>query len=206
MIANRIEVVRVVDSCYSNSYKVFTINSKNGYELGRSIGLFVSLGITTSLATMTSVMNSLKEVFREDINISEIESRLVNGRYLNAVLNENVTYQYDSGSYSTGKVISEKESYELLRKLISKISVESDIKELSKELSKAEKLSRILDKFRTGTLNWNEYLIYLIDSDSEFTISVVSNLVNYTQYKETINNSLVTVHKRIGILIKYRNN
>lgn len=204
-IINRSEVVRVVDSCYPDYYKIFTINSRDGYTVGRSLGLFLSLGITTSFSTMNNVISELKDNFSEEISIAEVESRLVNGKYVNKVIKDSDVKKYSAGTFSNGISLDERSSEELLDSLSKKLlEFEGDREMLLDYSNRIVKLNRAIDKFKQGICNWENYSLQVVNTPTEFRASAQTNKINYMQITEIRDNVEVTVHKRIGILIKYK--
>lgn len=203
---NKDLISRVVDDCYSSPYKIFSINSRDGINSGRSLGLFVSLGITTSMTIIRMVMNRLKNQFPENnVAISEIESRLIDGRYTNKLSRSTNVTQYNSGSIQCRKIISEDELCELVSSLKNKILENKDNDKAVLEYScRMSKVAKIINKIRSSdTYNWNDYSVSVINTDKEFSISVVNNKINYIQEKEVYNGSDIIVHKRIGIFVEY---
>lgn len=203
---NKDLISRVVDDCYSSHYKIFSINSRDGINSGRSLGLFISLGITTSMTTIRMVMDRLKNQFPENnVVISEIESRLIDGRYTNKISKSTNVTQYNSGSIQYGKIISESELCELVSSLKNKLLDNKDDDDLVLEYScRISKVAKIINKISSSdTYNWEDYSVSVINTDKEFNISVVNNRINYIQEKEVYNGSDIIVHKRVGIFVEY---
>lgn len=207
MIINKELVTRVVDNCYSSCYKIFSINSKDGVHINRSTGLFVSLGITTSVNTMRKIKTDLSNQFDTNISIAEIESRLINGRYSNVVTKTSGVEQYDSGALECGEKLGKDDIDKVVSDLKSKLIESKDCTEKVLEYSRRlSKVSKLLSKLNSGDSlsNWDNMSINLINTDTEFSISIINNKINYTQYKEVRNGTEIIVHKRIGILIEFK--
>lgn len=202
---NRVSVTKVVDGCYSSSYRIFTINSSDKYSYDRSHGLFVSLGITASMATLRSVRNELSRFFpSSNVRIVEIESRLINGLYLNCITNDSNVQQFSSSDSSEWSTLNEDGLNDLILSLKDKlVDNKNDMDLVVNYSSKISKISKVLDKFNIGTYNWEDYSVQVIDTDSEFRVVVVSNKSNYSQEFELFKGKSIFVHKRIGIYVEY---
>lgn len=206
MTLNKESVTRVVDSCYSSSYKIFSINSRDGINICKPLGLFVSLGITTSMKTMRKVAEELKISFGDyEMHISEIESRIVNGRYSNKVSKMNASSQFNSGSLSEKCMrMGKKEVLNLISELKSKLIKNSnDDKKVIDYSCRITKLSKILNKIDSGSVDSESYSIGVINTDDEFQASLINDKINYIQSSDEDNPNII-VHKRIGILIEFK--
>lgn len=83
---NRYEVDNILSSVYGSGYKIYTVNSRDGVKPSSPIGLFLSLGLTTSLSTMSKLILDLDKIFTGDKSISEVISYSPNmGKYINYV-------------------------------------------------------------------------------------------------------------------------
>lgn len=203
MIISKEFVTRVVDSCYSSPYKIFTINSHDGYTLTKPLGLFVSLGITTSMNTMNQVADEISSQLRVSTCLAEISSRLINNRYVNCIdkLDSDVV-QFNSGSMNEGLKLSADELRDFIADTKAKIvkNVEDDLAviELTNRLTK---MIKVLNKLESKP--FDNYAT-LIDNPSKFDVFVTTNCINYIQTTEhfSAGNSII-VHKRIGILVNF---
>lgn len=202
---NRVSVTKVVDGCYGSSYRIFTVNSSDKYSYDKSHGLFVSLGINTSMATLRSVRNELSRFFpSSNVRIVEIESRLINGLYLNCITNDSNVRQFSSSDSSEWSTLDEDGLNDLILSLKDKlVENKNDMDLVVNYSSKISKISKVLDKFNIGTYNWEDYSVQVIDTDSEFRVVVVSNKSNYNQEFELFKGKSIFVHKRIGIYVEY---
>lgn len=205
MIISKEQVTRVVDDCYSSHYKIFSINSLDGLNLCRPIGLFVSLGITTSLATMKTVSDTLAETLGVDSRIAEISTKMIEGRYLNKVLNSTNVEQYDSGVLTYGKKLKEEDINNLLADLKSKwMENKEDTKVMLDYSYRLSKVSKLIHRIKSSkSFNWGDYSINLVNTDTEFSLSIVNNKINYIQCTENVNGIDVITHKRVGVLVNF---
>lgn len=203
MIINKELVTRVVDSCYSSPYKIFTINSHDGYTLTKPLGLFVSLGITTSMITMTSVADEISSQLRVNTCLAEISSRLINNRYINCIdKSGNSVTQFSSGAMTEGLKLTVDELRDFITdtkaRIVKNVNDDGKVIDLTNRLSK---MIKVLNKLESSSSS--DHAI-LIDNDIKFDVFVVTNNINYVQHMESFNvGNTITVHKRIGILVNF---
>lgn len=202
MISKEI-VTRVVDSCYSSPYKVFTINSYDGYRVTKPLGLFISLGVTTSMKTMSIVLNELRSQLRCNVVLGEIASKYIDGRYINNVVaqGDEVT-QYSSDSITEGLRLTVDELRDFIfdtkSKIVKNVDDDNMVIELTNRLTK---MLKVLNKMESNPSLYQQ--ANLIDDKGLFDIYVINNNVNYVQHQEELNGATMTIHKRIGILINF---
>lgn len=195
-------LTRVVDSCYPSPYKIFSVNSTNGFTITKPLGLFVSLGITSSLSTMKHVASELNRCLGIHSKIIELESRIINGVYVN-VISDEYPIQYDSGSYDDSNLLNRDGVTDLINQLKSELMYDIYDDEKAKPIiSKLHKLYKALDKLdkSVGT-DWENHSITILNSDTQFNVSVVNSRINYVAEYEDFNGMKLLVHKRIGIFV-----
>lgn len=200
MNINKEILTRVVDSCYSSSYKIFTVNSHDGFSITRPLGLFISLGMTTSFKTMEIVVKEVRDQLKVNVELAEIASRLVDNHYVNSVIRVGRDVaQYESGSVTNGLRLTKDELKDFIldtkSKIVKNIDDDRKVTELTNRLTK---MMKVLDKVERPN-----QVINLIDNGSEFDVYVVNDRINYAQYQEMIKDTSITVHKRIGILVNF---
>lgn len=148
------------------TYRTFYINSEDGKEFTKPIGVFVSLGMTTSLDTLMGVCNLIKRTTGYDSILVELSSIKVGDQFLNTIVNKEDPEQYRLADIP-GDVMGKEETEEELRSLESKINPQSSLEtitEYSPRLTRLQRLYNIL-----GENGWeshgiqrvnNEYRIY----------------------------------------------
>ena len=202
---NRDSISKIVDGIYPSSYRVFTVNSWDRYTLAKKpIGLFVSLGITTSIATIRKVLNEIARSYPNTF-MSELESRFINGMYVNYVsrIDDNIE-QYSSMGSECWRSMNENDLNDKIKELKNKI-VESgdDVDLVMNYSSKISAISKVLNKFLNGTYNWNDFTVNIIDTDTEFRVASLNKKINFIQESEERDGKTITVYKRIGIFVRY---
>lgn len=206
MSVNKEMVTRVVDSCYSSPYKIFTINSYDGVHVVKPLGLFVSLGVTTTMRTMSIVLHELIDQLKVNASIAEISSRYVNNRYINNVITEGShVKQYDSESVpSNGLRLNLDELKDFIfdtkSKIVKNVDDDSKVIELTNRLTKMIKVLNKMEKYPSSFPLAN---LVGINDNSNFDVYVISNSINYIRCHESVNDTNIVVHKRIGILVNF---
>lgn len=205
-LINKESITRVVDECYpGNKYKIFTINSSDGVTMDEyPTGLFVSLGITTSMDTLKLVSNSINEKLNTNSVISEVESRVIDKKYINKVSRKLVTDQYRIPYKESDSIKVDKEYLtNLVNEFKSKITDNMDDNDIVMEYSyRIYKICKVMRKMSSGSVKLDDYMIDITNTDKEFSILIINKKINYVQEKENYNGEEIAVHKRIGILIE----
>ena len=203
-LINKEMITRVVDELYPSKYKIFTINSEDGINIVKPIGLFVSLGITTSMSTIQMICKKINSSLNISSYVSEIESRMVSGVYVNKITKTEDVSQYDSGILSNGTLIDKNQLLGMIRDVKDKMITSKDDDEFMKYNNILYKLSKISRKMKSSeSFSSGNYSVIVSDNNDRFNASLVNNKINYMQYNEINNGINIIVHKRIGILIKF---
>lgn len=174
------QIKELVGVFYQPPFKVFYINSLDGAEFIKPIGVFVSLGITTSLGLLENIKNIILSTGDYDARLVKISSvkKDINGQYLNTIEGENIDFQFDVSSVPP-LCMDETGSKELLRELKSKLTPESDLSLLREYTPKVQKLSELIDKLDRDS-SWDLHMI--IPTTSGYKI--FHKKVNYIQKDE----------------------
>lgn len=99
-------------------FKTFYINSTDGKTFVKPTGVFVSLGITTSMKTLEDLRDVLNKTPGIKSSIVEIESIKVAGTFMNHIINTSPTqYEVDPETVKPSIVLSQTETEEELRNL-----------------------------------------------------------------------------------------
>ena len=189
-IIHKDDVYKMVEIFYQRKFKTFYVNSTDGVSFSIPSGVFVSLGITTSL----QVLNDIREVLNQNYTakLAEIKSDLVGGQYLNIITDKTDIQQYViSEDQYPEKVMNESESKELLEMLQSKIVDKTTPIEVLREIApKVSQLNQIIEKLNES--GWDRHLIQIDDNGN---YKMFHTKVNY--YKDADTGS----EYRIGIYV-----
>ena len=167
---------------YHHPFKIFYINSDDGVTFIKPKGLFISLGIITSMSTLEKIRKTIESVYPETSpRLTEIVSKYEeSGQYLNT-LTQNEPHPYIISDLPENLMTKEEAEKELgrLRELI---KTNSDIN----LLASTQNLQEIIDRIK----NWDEHQV--LKTGGEYKIfHIVSN------YKKVDN-----LEYRIGIFVE----
>ena len=184
----REEIHSLVEVFYHPTFKTFYINSLDGKTFVHPIGVFVSLGITTSM----KVLNDIKEIIGAHNGystvIAEISSKQIAGQYLNTVektgsnIDQYVLTEFDSD------VMDRTQALEELDNLKKTMNLENDLELLKDITPKISKLSDLISRLDKQS-NWDNHLIQKENGDYR----IFHKLVNYKKENE--------IEYRIGIYV-----
>jgi len=193
MAISREKIQELVGVFYQPTFKTFYVNSVDGNNFVRPIGVFVSLGITTSM----KVLEDIKKVIQGDENldacIAEISSKKIADRYLNTITNLTSPRQYKLDE-TDENVLNEEQARKELSELKSSMTVEKDLETLQKNAPKISKLQDLITKL-TDSQSWDSHLIQKDEDDYK----VFHKFINY--WKDDTND----IEYRIGIYVSEKN-
>lgn len=93
---NKDQIHEIVEVFYQNPFKTFYVNSEDGTKFVKPIGVFVSLGMTTSMNTIENIKDILNNYNDLTAELAEISSKKVTSQYLNTVVDHGDTVrQYE---------------------------------------------------------------------------------------------------------------
>ena len=183
----REEIHSLVEVFYHPTFKTFYVNSLDGKTFVHPIGVFVSLGITTSM----KVLNDIKEIIEAHNGysaiIAEISSKQIAGQYLNTVTKTNNTEQYVLTEFDCD-VMDRTQALEELDKLKKTMNLEDDLEFLKDITPKISKLSDLISRLVKQS-SWENHLIQKENGDYR----IFHKLVNYKKENE--------IEYRIGIYV-----
>lgn len=145
------KVQEIVETIYQPTFKVFTVNSKDGIDFSKPIGYFVSLGITTSIDTLKDIRSFLSDQLKGQIEFAKISELLTTkkyGQFMNKIIkamNEDEIYQYDS-SLIPENILGETECNLELNSLKKKINESTEIEEIRSYSNRIGRLSNLVGK------------------------------------------------------------
>jgi hypothetical protein len=168
----------LVEVFYQPPFKTFYINSLDGQAFSKSLGVFVSLGITTSMKTLQDIKEVLQKTSGYNAALVEIKSQKVAGQFLNTVIEkpETEVTQYEMTEYPE-KWYSEEESKKLLQDMKEAIEKgETTATEYAGKVTRLEELIKKLDWNYPG--GWVNHVIQ-VTPDGDYKI--FHKMVNYRQ-------------------------
>ena len=177
---------------YRPTYKTFYVNSTDGTNLIRPFGVFVSLGITTSLKTLEDIRDIIQENTDYVAQIAEISSKKIGTQFINTITNIDSPKQYRLEDYSSSSVLNEEEARKELENMRSMMSVDQDLDILNEYAPKISRLQDLIDKL-TSSDGWDSHAILRVD-ESEGSYGVFHKLVNYKQDGD--------IEYRLGIYVR----
>ena len=189
MAINREKIHDLVEVFYQPTFKTFYINSTNGTTFIKPVGVFVSLGITTSMKVLEDIKSIINSTEEYEATIVEISSKRVAGQFLNTIINRENLKQYRLTDFSDD-IMDEKKSKEKLEEMKNLMSPEQDLEVLRTYAPRISRLQDLIDKLTT-TNGWDAHLIQEKD-DGEYRI--YHQYVNYRKDGD--------IEYRVGIYVK----
>lgn len=147
------ELVRLF---YQSVYKTFYINSKNGNDFSKTDGVFVSLGMTTSMKVLENIRDFLGSYKSYKAKIVEIGSKKVGDQYLNWIVQDNPS-QYRLTDLPTSLMGRDK-AIEELEGMKQRLNVHSPLEIISEYSYKVSKLQYLIDRLDESN-GWNSHMI-----------------------------------------------
>lgn len=185
MSISREKVHEIVEVFYQPTFKTFYVNSTDEETFIKPIGVFVSLGITTSLKVIENIGEVISG-YDYNTRIVEISSRKVNGQFLNTITFENPSqYAIEDSDDIMGR---EKACEELCR-LKTFMSPEENLETVQTYAPKIQKLQELIDELDKNPQGWENHVIKLDEGDYK----VFHKLVNYKKEND--------VEYRVGIFV-----
>lgn len=181
------KIYDLVGVFYQPTYKTFSVNSIDGESFIKPVGVFVSLGMTTSMKGLEDMKNIITDSGEYIAQIAEISSKKVGSQFLNTIINISNPTQYESEIGDD--VMNEEESLAELERLKSLMTPEQDLEVLKKYAPKISKLQDLINKL-TRSNNWPYHLIQKKDDD----YGVYHKFLNYKRDGDT--------EYRIGIYVR----
>lgn len=147
-------------------FKTFYINSTDGSTFVKPLGVFISLGITTSMKVLTDLRDVLGKTPGLKTSVVEIKSIKIAGQYLNQVITvDPKQYEVSPESVLPNKVLSKDEAYQVLSQL-----------EESGQGQEAQKLRETINRVSEGSSPWVDQEIMKIEDGG---YRIFHHLTNY---------------------------
>lgn len=163
MAINKETIHELVEVFYQPPFKTFYINSSDGETFIKPLGVFVSLGITTSLRVLQDIRDVLSKSSGLSARLAEIKSQKVAGQFLNSIVpkKEEDIIQYSMSTFPD-LCMGEVESKDLLKGMKDKMASpenNTDVKALYDLCPKISKLSELIDKLNSNPIGWKDHMI-----------------------------------------------
>lgn len=184
---SRQKIHRLVESVYNYTFKVFNVVESTD-KPNKSIGVFVSLGITTQLDTIRSIKDIFDNMKEYSAKVVEIVSEKVGDTYVNTVHEEVNPGQYRLKELPED-LMNREEAVSELEGMKEKINPQNDLDLLVKCGVKVQKLKDLIEKLDESS-KWDSHLIQRL-GDCDYRIFHLD--LNYERRGD--------LEYRIGILI-----
>ena len=190
-MTTRERIKNIIEIFYRPKFKIFNINSLDGKVFNHLEGVFVSLGITTSM----KVMEDIAEVINTEDNglkatVAEISSKKVVNQYLNTVTKKTEVEQYLIPNLDDPGLLDKEASLKLLESLKQNLSEEADLEDLKNLTPKISKLATLIQKLDKSS-GWDGHMI---QEDGEEFYRIFHKFVNYKKVGD--------IEYRVGIYVE----
>lgn len=150
-MVNREEVNELVNIFYHKTkYKLFNVNSVNGEEFTKPLGIFVSLGMTTSLKQIQDITSAISHCKGYTARVAELGSIKIGGIYLNYLTGADPIQQYPLDGGSNEGLMNRDEVLETISKLVERSkdlnTSQAELVEISGKLNKLTYLNNQLEE------------------------------------------------------------
>lgn len=192
MDINRESVHELVEVFYQHPFKTFYVNSLDGETFIKPVGVFVSLGITTSTKVIEKIKNDLVNSGYSAC-ISEITSKKVNDRFLNTLHCTSGAGQYKLDDvFENNNILNESAARQKLAEMKELMDPEQSLEILKKYAPKISKLENLINKL-TDSNGWNDHSIQEENEDYR----IFHQNVNYKREGD--------IEYRLGIYVREKN-
>jgi len=150
-MVNREEVSELVNIFYHKTkYKLFNVNSVNGEEFTKPLGIFVSLGMTTSLKQIQDITSAISHCKGYTARVAELGSIKIGGIYLNYLTGADPIQQYPLDEGNSEGLMNRDEVLETISKLVEQSknlnTSQAELVEISGKLNKLTYLNNQLEE------------------------------------------------------------
>jgi hypothetical protein len=170
------KIHELVGVFYRPTYKTFYVNSVDGESFIKPTGVFVSLGITTSMKVIEDIRNTIEENTDYCAMVAEISSKKIGSQFINTITNIDNPQQYRLESFGEN-VLDEAAARAELEGMMELMNPQQDLSVLNEYAPKVSRLQDLINKL-TDSNGWDSHAIQRID-ESEGSYGVFHKLVNY---------------------------
>lgn len=191
-MVSREEVSELVNIFYHKTkYKLFNVNSVDGEEFTKPLGIFVSLGMTTSLKQIQDITSAISHCKGYTARVAELGSIKIGGIYLNYLTGADPIQQYPLDKGNSEGLMNRDEVLETISKLV----------EQSKDLNTSQtELVEI-----SGKLNRLTYLNNQLEESDGWSTHAIMEDGDYKIYHLRLNYKKdpdSNIEYRIGIFVE----
>ena len=150
-MVNREAVNEPVSIFYQKSkYKLFNVNSTDGEEFTKPFGIFISLGMTTSLKQIQDIASAISHCKGYTARVAELGSIKIGGIYLNYLTGADPIQQYPLDEGNSEGLMNRDEVLETISKLVEQSkdlnTSQAELVEISGKLNKLTYLNNQLEE------------------------------------------------------------
>lgn len=157
---NKLKIQDLIRIFYQQPFKIFYVNSTDGESFVKPTGLFISLGIATSMNTFEKLRKIIESTYPETCPrlVELVSVHHDNGEFLNTIT-ENTPEPYEITDLPSGLLNKEEaeEELEALRERIKETPTET-------LLLATQRLQECIDRINQGN-NWEVHQIQKLEDD-----------------------------------------
>lgn len=184
----REEVNDLVSIFYQPTFKTFYINSVDGVHFVKPLGIFVSLGITTSLKSIESIKNILGEKY--NAVLANISSKNIGNQHMNTLIDISNPTQYTLEEFDSN-IFTREQALEELSNLKYQMKPGEDLRVLQDYAPMITRLQDLIEKLDKDN-GWEDHLIQR-EPEAMFSYRIFHKKVNYMKSGD--------VEYRLGIYV-----
>lgn len=173
-------------------YKLFNVNSIDGEEFTKPLGVFVSLGMTTSLKQIQDITSAISRCKGYTARIAELGSIKIGGIYLNYLTKTDSIQQYPLNEENDDTLMNRDEVLEMISKLVDRskdsTASQTELVNISGKLNKLTYLNNQLEE----SDGWGTHAIREEDGDYK----IYHLRLNYKKDPDS------NIEYRIGIFVE----
>lgn len=179
---DREKVHSLVGVFYQPEFKTFFINSEDGKTFKSPLGVFVSLGMTTSFKVLSNICEVIDNSKEYSAKIVEISSGKVEGQFINTVTNDTDPKQYQLGEVPGIKLFDREEAETELERLKKLLDPKSSLETIRDIAPRVSKLQYFIDKLNESN-GWDAHRIQVGDDYRIYHLFVNYRKENNLEYR-----------------------
>jgi hypothetical protein len=191
-IISREKIHDLVAVFYQPTFKTFYVNSQDGINTCKPIGVFVSLGITTSMGVLENIRSIIEGNKEYKATLVEISSKRENGQFINTISSLNPE-QYRL-SDPCPDLMDRDAALKELEEIKGLMNVDTDLETLKTMAPRVSRLKYLIDRLDESK-SWDAHKIQK-EPDQGYRIYHM-----YVNYEKRDN-----LEYRIGILVNGKEN
>lgn len=160
---DREKVHSLVGVFYQPEFKTFYVNSEDGKNFIKPVGVFVSLGMTTSRKVIDNICSVIDGSEEYSAKVVEILSNKIDGRFLNKITNDVNPEQYLITKTTESGLMTKDEAEEELKELRKNLNPEMPLKVINSAVPKVSQLQYFIESLTKGN-GWEAHKIQKLDN------------------------------------------